>query len=109
MDVDYEELRELFVLDPRVNPSHTFVDRMHPYWSSHCLDKDVPAIANAYKAPLLQEVIKFNENTKKCMQTIRGAEIPERMKNDMLMHQAGVMRKEILKDREEAQKVPEQA
>lgn len=33
-DVDYEELRELFVLDPRVNPSHTFVDRLHPYWSS---------------------------------------------------------------------------
>ena len=100
MDVDYEELRELFVLDPRVNPSHTFVDRLHPYWSSHCLDKDVPAIADAYEASLLQEVIKFNENTKKCLGIIRRAEIPEGIKNDMLMYQAGVRRKEILKDRE---------
>ena len=100
MDVDYEELRELFVLDPRVNPSHTFVDRLHPYWSSHCLDKDVPAIADTYEASLLQEVIKFNENTKKCMEIIRRAEIPEGIKNDMLMYQAGVRRKEILKDRE---------
>lgn len=100
MDVDYEELRELFVLDPRVNPSHTFVDRLHPYWSSHCLDKDVPAIADTYEASLLQEVIKFNENTKKCLGIIRRAEIPEGIKNDMLMYQAGVRRKEILKDRE---------
>lgn len=29
--VDYEELRELFILDPRVNPSHTFVYRDRPY------------------------------------------------------------------------------
>lgn len=100
MDVDYEELRELFVLDPRVNPSHTFVDRLHPYWSSHCLDKDVPAIADAYEASLLQEIIKFNENTKKCLGIIRRAEIPEGIKNDMLMYQAGVRRKEILKDQE---------
>lgn len=43
--VNYEELKELFILDPRVNPSHTFIYRNHPYWESHCLDKDVPAIA----------------------------------------------------------------
>ena len=34
------------------------------------------------------------------MEIIRRAEIPEGIKNDMLMYQAGVMRKEILKDRE---------
>ncbi len=60
----YEELRELFVLDPRVNPSHTFVYRDHPYWQSHCLDKDVPTIANAADAPLLKAVIAFNEECK---------------------------------------------
>ena len=63
--VCYEELRELFVLDPRVEPSHTFVYRDQPYWDSHCLNKDVPAIAGAYDAPLLNDIIAFNEARKK--------------------------------------------
>jgi UDP-glucose 6-dehydrogenase len=62
MGVNYEELRELFILDPRVNPSHTFVHREQPYWDSKCLNKDVPAIANTFNAPLLKSVIEFNEN-----------------------------------------------
>lgn len=64
-EVNYESLRELFILDPRVNPSHTFVYDDHPYWSSHCLDKDVPAIAETFKAKLLQDIINFNEIRKK--------------------------------------------
>lgn len=63
--VYYEELRELFVLDPRVEASHTFVYRDRPYWDSHCLNKDVPAIAKAYDAPLLLDMIAFNEARKK--------------------------------------------
>ena len=59
-NVDYEELRELFLLDERVNPSHTFVYEEHPYWSSHCLNKDVPAIAYTQDAKFLQEVINYN-------------------------------------------------
>ena len=62
--VDYEELRELFLLDPRVNPSHTFVYRDKPYWDSHCLNKDVPAIAEEYDAQLLKDMITFNESRK---------------------------------------------
>lgn len=62
--VCYEELRELFILDPRVGSSHTFVYRDHPYWDSHCLNKDVPAIANAYEAELLLSLIAFNERRK---------------------------------------------
>ena len=62
--VCYEELRELFVLDPRVEPSHTFVYRDKPYWDSHCLNKDVAAIAGTYDAPLLKSVIAFNEGRK---------------------------------------------
>ena len=62
--VCYEELRELFILDPRVGPSHTFVYRDHPYWDSHCLNKDVPAIANAYQAELLLSMIEFNGKRK---------------------------------------------
>ncbi len=62
--VNYEELRELFVLDPRVNHSHTFIYRDHPYWESHCLDKDVPAIAITEDAKLLKTVIEFNMKKK---------------------------------------------
>ena len=59
--IHYEELRELFVLDPRVNPSHTFVYEKKPYWDSHCLNKDVPAVAYQYDMQLLKDIIKFNE------------------------------------------------
>jgi UDP-glucose 6-dehydrogenase len=62
--VDYEELRELFVLDPRVNPAHTFVYRDHPYWDSHCLNKDVNAIADTYDAKLLTDIIAWNDRQK---------------------------------------------
>ena len=58
--VNYPELRELFLLDPRVNPSHTFVFDEHPYWDSPCLNKDVPAIANTYDADFLKAVIRYN-------------------------------------------------
>lgn len=73
--VDYEELRELFVLDPRVNPSHTFVYRDHPYWDSHCLNKDVPAIANTYDASFLKGVIMYNEHAKAIEGPIRLGEL----------------------------------
>ena len=58
--VNYEELRELFILDPRINPSHTFVYRDKPYWDSHCLNKDVQALTDTYDAELLKSIIKFN-------------------------------------------------
>lgn len=63
--VNYPELRELFLCDPRVNRSHTFVYDDHPYWQSHCLDKDVRAICSATSAPFLESVIKYNEECKK--------------------------------------------
>lgn len=64
--VDYEELRELFILDPRVNPSHTFIFREHPYWDSHCLNKDVAAIAfEGRETSFLNAVINFNEEMRK--------------------------------------------
>ena len=60
LGVDYEDLRELFILDPRINESHTFVYDDHPYYQSHCLDKDVPAIANKMNAKLLKAIIAWN-------------------------------------------------
>ena len=62
--VDYETLRELFILDPRVNPSHTFVYDDKPYWDSHCLNKDVRAIAESENAELLKSIIVYNEKCK---------------------------------------------
>lgn len=62
--VAYEKVRELFILDPRVNPSHTFVYNDNQYWSSHCLDKDIPAIAETENADLLLSLIRFNEKRK---------------------------------------------
>ena len=58
----YEELRELFVLDTRIGPAHTFCYEDAPYWDSHCFNKDVPAIAYAFNMPLLQAVNEFNDN-----------------------------------------------
>lgn len=63
--VNYEELRELFILDPRVNPSHTFVYEDHPYWKSHCLDKDTRAFVEQFENSMfMQAVIEYNEVTK---------------------------------------------
>lgn len=64
LGISYEELRELFVLDERIDPSHIFVYRDSPYWDSHCFNKDVPAIAESFDLSLLKDVIKFNEYQK---------------------------------------------
>lgn len=63
-NLNYSELRELFILDPRINPSHTFIYEDTPYWDSHCLNKDVPAITNQYNNKFLNDVIKYNEKQK---------------------------------------------
>ena len=60
----YEELRELFVLDTRIGPAHTFCYADAPYWDSHCFNKDVPAIAYTFNMPLLQAVNEFNNKQK---------------------------------------------
>ena len=60
--VNYEELRELFILDPRVESSHTIVYPDHPYWNSHCLNKDTAALEAAEDAPLLRAIIDFNND-----------------------------------------------
>lgn len=62
LNINYEEVRELFVLDPRVNSSHTFVYNNKPYWNTHCLNKDVVAIAKHFDNEFLKGVITFNNN-----------------------------------------------
>jgi UDP-glucose 6-dehydrogenase len=62
--VSYPEMRELLLNDERFNRAHTFVYDDHPYWQSHCLDKDLAAIAKASNAPLIKGVIRYNERCK---------------------------------------------
>jgi len=42
--IDPDEWRELLLLDPRIGRSHSFTYREHPWYASHCLDKDIPAL-----------------------------------------------------------------
>lgn len=62
--VSYPELRELLLNDERFNRAHTFVYDGHPYWESHCFDKDLAAIASVADAPLIEGVIRYNDRCK---------------------------------------------
>lgn len=63
-DVDYNELRELWLADGRVGRSHTIVTAERGY-RGRCLPKDMASIIHAARevggAPLLEAVDKFND------------------------------------------------
>ncbi len=66
LGVDTDEFRELLLLDQRIGRSHSFTYREHPYFSSHCLDKDPVAIVKhaaslSIEMPLIKAVIEANE------------------------------------------------
>lgn len=63
--IHYERLRQCFVADERVNPSHTYVYPEQPYYDSHCLNKDIPALlvsckSNKIKTPLMDKINTIN-------------------------------------------------
>lgn len=67
--VEYTRLRELFICDPRVNPSHTIAYEDHPWYESKCFDKDLPAIVVAsreagYEPTFIEDIIGTNERFK---------------------------------------------
>lgn len=67
--VDYNVLREMWLMDPRINRSHTFVFENQPFYQSHCLDKDIPAIIGFAKskgitAEFMQSVFETNKKHK---------------------------------------------
>lgn len=63
--INYSEMRELVLQDSRFNRSHTFVYEDHPYWQSHCLDKDMAAILDfSPNASLIKDIVDFNESLK---------------------------------------------
>ncbi len=65
LNINYEDVRELFILDPRINASHTFIHNNKPYWDSHCLNKDVVAIAETFNNEFLKNMISYNQKIMK--------------------------------------------
>lgn len=67
MQLDFDELRELWLLDERVGRSHSMVTRERGF-GGRCLPKDLSAIIHLAKrwggAPLLEAVQQFNEATR---------------------------------------------
>jgi len=63
--VDYDELRELWLLDPRIGKSHTFVFSDRRGFGGKCLPKDLDAMISAaeqlgYEPTLLRSVRSAN-------------------------------------------------
>jgi UDPglucose 6-dehydrogenase len=68
-DVDYNAVRELWLADPRINRSHTFVYDAHPYYDTKCLNKDIPALIEyaksiGYTPDIMQACFNANEKHK---------------------------------------------
>ena len=69
LNINYNELRELFVADPRFNKSHTFVYEKYPFYDSKCFNKDLPALVYqmkqlGYDAQFVNSIININEGFK---------------------------------------------
>lgn len=69
LGVDYNDLRECFVLDERLGESHTYINPQQPYYDSHCLNKDIPGFISfcedkGYSTPLMSTVNNINKNIK---------------------------------------------
>ena len=69
--IDWNTVRELWLMDPRINPMHTAVFAQNDYpFSGKCLPKDTSAICEfakkiGYEPELLKEVLQTNERINK--------------------------------------------
>lgn len=68
--VDYKKLRELWLLDSRVNPNHTLVFEDKRGFGGKCFPKDLAGMINAsekagYEPILLKATQKSNEKTRR--------------------------------------------
>jgi len=71
LNLDYNVIRDLWMLDPRINPMHTLVfsENDAPF-GGKCFPKDVSALVkfakrNGYNAKLLEEILESNERIRK--------------------------------------------
>ena len=61
----FENVRECVTMDPRISRAHSSVYPSHPYWDSHCFNKDMPAYANQIDNQYLKDSYKHNQEMKK--------------------------------------------
>jgi nucleotide sugar dehydrogenase len=62
--INYDDVRDIFISDSRINPSHTWVYKDKPYYDSHCFNKDIPAFVQQFNLPLMKSVDSINNNYK---------------------------------------------
>jgi len=60
----FENVRECVTMDPRIPREHSAVYPSHPYWDSHCFNKDVLAYANQTDNQYLKDSYKNNQQMK---------------------------------------------
>jgi len=70
LGVDYNELRELWLLDPRIGRSHTFVFPSERGFGGGCLPKDLRAMVSSarvagYDPTLLAQVLEANRRIRR--------------------------------------------
>lgn len=68
--VDYKKLRELWLLDSRINPNHTLVFEKKRGFGGKCFPKDIKGIISAaeskgYSPTLLKAVVQSNDEIRK--------------------------------------------
>jgi UDP-glucose 6-dehydrogenase len=77
MNVDFDELRELWLSDERIGRSHTLVTEERGF-RGRCLPKDMKAMISLMRqfggAPLLESVLAYNNEV--CDAADRGADEP---------------------------------
>lgn len=75
--VDFNELRELWLMDKRVSRSHTYVYRDNRGFGGKCIPKDVSNLAVSFDSEFMKFLLEYNErlrdgqNTDKQMGTLR--------------------------------------
>ena len=62
--MEYEDVRNIFIKDSRINASLTFVYEETPYYDSHCFNKDIPAFNAQFNLPLMCAVERINTDMK---------------------------------------------
>lgn len=66
LNVDFYETRDLWILDPRINPMHTMVFENNRGFSGKCLPKDINGLIQAsikagYRPEFISQVLKSND------------------------------------------------
>ena len=80
-NVDYNELRELWLLDPRINKSHTFVYPDDRGYGGKCLPKDISAMIETARgfglSPLVLEGVRDANSSVRAKPAVAGVATPQ--------------------------------